>query len=425
MPEPFLNSKTQWWMIQLPLDIISGPELLRQWSLELFGTERPSEAQIQSIADHTQSLWSKFNTLRTELERDYMSIDKYLQAYIASFFIPNIERTRKILLNSRNLHQLEKIIARDIIHVLDFGSGPLSATVGLLVVLGELRNRLGVENFKCKEIHICAVERSEKSFKKGLRLLEQSASKDIKLQISRATSIPKDKKFNIIMAANVINELPEKHQKQTALIFAQSLDASSDNIGLIVEPGQEIHSKNLSKIRDFLCNTEELPTLEIVAPCLHKKPCPLSPDSSRNDWCWFKTEFIAPDVLEKIDRKSKIHHSELAFSFIAFTTNERLQNKHVGEVSWALAVSDEMNAGQLSDQDKRFEYFKNNTYPSGIRADNEMLKQLAATGTKTKLCASTGDYLGGLRAADQRNTRLKRGDTVAEIQNFDAVIKER
>jgi hypothetical protein len=94
-------------------------------------------------------------------------------------------------------------------------------------------------------------------------------------------------------------------------------------------------------------------------------------------------------------------------------------------VSWALAVSDEMNAGQLTDQDKRFEYFKNNTYPSGIRADNEMLKQLAATGTKTKLCASTGDYLGGLRAADQRNTRLKRGDTVAEIQNFDAVIKER
>jgi ribosomal protein RSM22 (predicted rRNA methylase) len=407
------------------MDILSGPELLRNWSLLLFGTEKPAETQIQSTADLTQQLWSKFNTMRDHLERDYMSADKNLQAYLASFYIPNVERTRNILSAPVNAIQLEKIVQNETVNVIDFGAGPLSASAGLLLALNALRSRLGKEAFKCKEIHICAVERSEKAFNKGLQILNRTACKDVIVKATRATSIPSDRKFHIALAANVINELPEKHKFKTSLQIAQSLDRSSANFALILEPGQELHSRGLADIRDHLCTSEELKNFAVISPCLHNKECPLSSKKSRNDWCWFKSSFRAPALLEQIDRKSKIQHTELAYSYISFSTNEIAVPQKAGNQLRAIAVSDEMEAGQPADAEKRLDYFKNNLFIGGKRPDNEHLAKLARTGTKTKLCAETGDYLGGLRHSESAQEKLRRGSEIADSTIFDAIIKER
>jgi hypothetical protein len=419
-----LNSKEQWWNGQSSFDLVSGPELLRQWTIQLFGSESPAAAQIQSLADLTQSLWSKFNTLRDDLEREYMSNDKHLQAYLASFFIPNIERVRKVFLDPRNENQLEKIISKDTVHILDFGSGPLSASIGLLIALGEVKKRVGAQKFKCREFHICSVERSEKAFKKGKFLLTQAVSNDIQLHISRSTSIPRDRKFMAALAANVMNELPDRHRTHLALQFAQSLDSDLDNLGLILEPGQEQHSKNLSGIRDFLCANNQLNNFGVIAPCPHNKPCPLAPEKNRKDWCWFKSEFVAPPVLEQIDRKSKIQHADLAFSFFSFSTHTHAKESALSSPP-AIAVSDEMPSGQASEQEKRFDYFRHNLSPSAPQPNNETLKQLASQGTKTKLCAASGDYLGGLRLTDGHGQTIKRGDVLQDLKGFKAIIRER
>jgi len=419
-----LKSNQPWWNDQSHLDLVSGPKIIEQWKLQLFGTDTPTPSQIQSVAALTQQLWEKFNTQRAELDRDYMSDEKQMQAYLASFFIPNIERCRIVFSHPEISRILEKIVSLETIRILDFGSGPLSGSLGLLLALNDLKRCSDKNIFKSKRIEIFAAERSEKAIKKGKQIIENSVSSETEIVISRGTSIPKDNDFDIVIAANVINEIPEKHKSKTLLQLADSLTCIRTHIAVVLEPGQEIHSKGLSQLRDTLCGPNTI-NVSIVAPCPHTNPCPLSPSTGRNDWCWFKSTFNTPDILSEIDRRSKIQHSELAYSFIAFTRSQQVEKSPTNRALWAVAVSDEMGVGQPSDQEKRLQYFKHSRVFPQQEVDPKLLESIAATGLKTKLCARSGDYLAGLNSTDKPRKIIRRGQEIKSEIEFEIIIKER
>ena len=83
-----MNLIEPWWKIESADDLISGAKLLSAWNEGLFGKNDPTQSHIQSLADLTQRLWTQFNTDRKSLDRDYMSDDKLLAAYLSSFFLP-------------------------------------------------------------------------------------------------------------------------------------------------------------------------------------------------------------------------------------------------------------------------------------------------------------------------------------------------
>ncbi len=419
-----LKTNQPWWNEQSHLDLVSGPKIIEQWKIQLFGTDAPTPSQIQSVAALTQQLWEKFNTQRADLDRDYMSDEKSMQAYLASFFIPNIERCRIVFSHPEVSKILEKIVSLETIRILDFGSGPLSGSIGLLLALNDLKSSLDKNIFKSKKIEIFAAERSEKATKKGKHIIENSVSPEIEIVVSRGTSIPKDKEFDIVIAANVINEIPEKHKSKTLIQLAESLTSDRAHVGVVLEPGQEVHSKGLSELRDTLCGTNTL-NVSIVAPCPHTKPCPLSPSTGRNDWCWFKSTFNTPDILSEIDKRSKIQHGELAYSYIAFTRSDKSEKSLTSRTLWAVAVSDEMSVGQPSDQEKRLQYYKHSRVYPQQEVDSKLLERIAANGLKTKLCARSGDFLAGLNSTDKPRAIVRRGQEIVSENEFEVIIKER
>lgn len=420
-----MNQPIPWWNKDSSNGVISGKKLLDFWQSMVFSKRESAASEIQSLGDLTKVLWATFNTSREELDRDYMSNEKLLTAYMASFFIPNVERILSIATNPRVKAQLKKISQSKSIHILDFGSGPLSATFGLLLALNEIKESKDNVTFATEKIVIHAVERSERAVKKAIHLLNNSISSNIFIEVHRTTSIPRDQQFNIVLAANVFNEIPEKHRSVTARSIISALTPDSSNIAIFMEPGQREHSKKLTDLRNDLLSQSTQFKTEVIAPCPHNDACPLSSKFERDDWCWFSHHFERPDVLKEIDKKSSLDHTNLAYSFFALNIQHALSDQVTQKTPWSVCVSDEMSAGEPSSARRRFDYFKNNLATISPSVSSTRLEQLAETGSKTKLCCRTADFLSGLRMQNQTDGRLKRGDELDDKSIFEALILEK
>lgn len=416
-----MNQDKSWWNQENGTDVISGTKLLGQLEKSIFAQSPPAPAQLQSVSDLTRELWGHFNTDRTMLDRDYMSDEKMLNAYLASFFLPNIERTRSVATKPRVLDTLKEVAKLDSLSIIDFGAGPLSASIGFLLAINQVRIHNSAQHSGVLKVHIIAVERSERAVRKGESLLKSSLPDNVDVEITRTTSIPKNGKYHVILAANVFNEIPEKHRNKTFENLVSTLDSSSVNLALIIEPGQEQHSRNLAGMRDGLLAQSTFSDLRVIAPCPHQSPCPLSSATKRNDWCWFKTYFKRPPFLLEIDRRSRIEHSELAFSFLAVSRSPKQSNR----MPWGVCVSDEMPVGEESDKPKRLNYFRNNLLKSLESPPIQALENIASAGTKTKICGPSGAYLGGLRLRTPENKSMERGQELDSAAPFAAVINER
>ncbi len=422
-----MNNGDLWWSVSSPETLIDAPALVTHWESELFALSKhqnqPGEREraLQSLGDLSKTLWQAFNTERSNLDRDYMSSERHLSAYLSAFFIPNIERSRYVLTRRHSANLLSEILKKETIRILDFGAGPLSSTFGLLIALGEISSQLK-ETKKTRKVSIVAVERSERAIRMAQDWLTKCTNPSIQIEVERRTSVPVDQVFDIILASNVFNEIPLKHHLKTFTALQKCLDYRSDNahsLMLIVEPGQELHSKNLVALRDqVLLEHREL---HLVAPCPHTAPCPLGAEMKRPDWCWFRRTFKAPPFQLELDQRTQIDHQDLAFSYLVFSSYKPQQNSR----AWAVCVSDPIPMGDPEGHQKRQVYFKTNRLPESSKATDERISHLALHGAKTKLCSQSGELMAGISEGVAAPLRHRRGDEIQTGREFELLIHER
>lgn len=313
---------------------------LEEWEkyLDFSYDERvEKKSSLQSLAAYVRNLWQVFNEERKDLDKYYMDSAVGQKAYFAAFLLPNIERVFSLLSQNENAVIIEKILAedQDELVLADFGAGPLSASVGFLAVLESI---LGYKpHIKVpKKIRIYAVDRSEKIVNMGKQLLEPALSDKNKVEIIWVTSAEKiPESVHIIFCANILNEIPEKHRLKTLKLVYSKLFANGAL--LILEPGQQVHAKNLGALRDdfFKCTDD----CEIISPCAHQKSCPLSAKVLRKDWCWFRHSWNPPKSLALIDKLAKIDHHELNYSFLFLQKAPTVKASQF----YARCVSDELH----------------------------------------------------------------------------------
>jgi ribosomal protein RSM22 (predicted rRNA methylase) len=274
--------------------------------------------QTGHLARQVKNLWARFNSRRDSLDRAYMADENDLDAYLAAFALPNAVRTRAVL-DRYARSELATTVAGRIpagraLRVLDFGSGPLSATVGLLAALAEAKALPDA-------VEILAVETAADAVKEGAALLSEAfaAEKRPEPRFRRAPhldALPQSETFDVVLAANVFNELPSPSRARVLARLAQA--CAPGGILLVLEPGQDVHSRALSGLRDRFLAAGPAGAFTLVAPCLHRDDCPLGPDRGRPDWCWFRHNWTPPAFLSALDAKSGLEHDELAYSFLIF-----------------------------------------------------------------------------------------------------------
>lgn len=422
-----MKNQSAWWSKESHFTIFDSAAFIEHWKSEVLNSacsktkSKNQVSALQLLSDQTKNLWKSFTLERSELDRDYMSQEKYFTAYLASFFIPNIERTRQIFMQPRAARLMSELCKKEVIEVLDFGSGPLSSSIGLLIALDQTI-QMGKTASKLKNIKITAVERSEKAVETAKSWLQKHLLNQLQADVTRLTSAPKNTSYDVILAANVFNEIPKKHQFTTLKNLLSCLHKTEPHQTsqlLIIEPGQEGHAKGLSALRDAVVHEANLSHIQIEAPCLHRGDCPLSDRSQRRDWCWFKGQFERPEFLAELDRRTEIDHSSLAYSYLLLSNSPCASPK-----KGAIAVSDEMQLAGEDGKDARYQFFKNNRVNSP-KTEDTVLLQLANSCTKLKLCTSDGELLAGLSLSTNTPSSRRRGSQIESMDDFDCLVQER
>ena len=196
------------------------------------------------------------------------------------------------------LHQLpeDRIPTR----VLDIGCGP--GTVGLALQ----------EYYHKAPLELSCVESSGAMRAVASRLL-QTNNNDATRICAPFPSLDKvpDNTFDMIVLANVLAEMSEDTAKSTLEYCVERLE--KNGILLLLEPGQQAHTRRLMGLRDWLLSSYE--ELTPLFPCFRADPCPML-QVSDSDWCHGSIEWKQPPLHRQLDgllgfNKHRIKYSAL------------------------------------------------------------------------------------------------------------------
>jgi ubiquinone/menaquinone biosynthesis C-methylase UbiE len=134
-------------------------------------------------------------------------------------------------------------------------------------------------------------------------------------------SIPQDEEFDLIIAANVFNELSAGQAEE---IFDELISKlSPDGKVLIIDTALQDQTRRLMQFRDLLIHEHGLvPTF----PCPHEKPCPMLVNSS-TDWCHAEIRWNRPPLIDMFDSLLGFNKHRLKTSVFIFERGEKQQNQ--------------------------------------------------------------------------------------------------
>lgn len=273
---------------------------------------RDKERLKRTIKERSSVLHSLFTTNRSEKKFNYFKDAFFRYAYIEKFLAVNACKVIEILSDLEDQGLLQWLKDKEEIHVLDVGAGPCTALFGFyewykgrqkldLVPVDKNRNMLA-EGKRLFSFYRNSQAKQE-SGQVGVASEKLPTINYVECNLSRRGELEKalfPKKFDIIIAANVFNELGERRQRQELRLgvlrnLVWSL-LGREGIIIIIEPGTRIASKNLIGLREaFLDSAKGKSNFRILAPCTHQSHCPLDKRDD-NDWCFRSLYGINEDV---------------------------------------------------------------------------------------------------------------------------------
>jgi ribosomal protein RSM22 (predicted rRNA methylase) len=124
-------------------------------------------------------------------------------------------------------------------------------------------------------------------------------------------SPPMTTTYDLVIAANVVNEVPLEDEEQFLKMITSSV--AEDGYLLILEPALRTTTQRLMRIRDTLLNG-----WHVHYPCTHSCLCPM-PHHDSMDWCHTEFTFDRPRLIRQLDtclgfNKHKIKYSAFLFA---------------------------------------------------------------------------------------------------------------
>jgi ribosomal protein RSM22 (predicted rRNA methylase) len=273
-----------------------------------------------SVIAGIRRLSSLFTVLREGLRADYMADPGQRRAYLLYFLPVNLAKVASVL------EELGPFPPRPL-RVLDLGSGP---GVGALAVFEHLRDsRMPIQSGSS----VLALDRNRQALHDARSLwasLEKtmtpvSCTLDtavLDLERPGSTAPWKHQVFDLILIPNLLNELFETARdpvmRRTKWV-EQVFDAlAPDGSLVLIEPALRDTTRGLHMVRDRLVAQGKA---TVYSPCLHERPCPalIHPD----DWCHEERPWMAPMMVESLDRSVGFIKDALKFSYVILRKDGR------------------------------------------------------------------------------------------------------
>jgi ribosomal protein RSM22 (predicted rRNA methylase) len=281
--------------------------------------KKPSFRGPDSLADDVARLSRLLTKERGSLPAAYLRDPGLRTAYLTYFLPPNLDKI-SVPLHELSLHP-SKLLEREQLQVLDLGSGPGTAILGIRQFLARNGNRMRLEctavdqvgeNLKDAEVLF-----REQGGVAGVPATLTTVKSDIEA-IAEHSGGP----FDIIVLSNVLNELYLREEdgvrKRTALagrILEHLL--APDGSCIIIEPALRETSRDLLMVRDGIVDAG----FHVYSPCLVQGHCPALVNPK--DWCHEDRPWDPPDVIKEIDSRIGLRKDSLKFSYVVLRKDGR------------------------------------------------------------------------------------------------------
>ncbi|MDX1386719.1 MAG: small ribosomal subunit Rsm22 family protein, partial [bacterium] len=147
-------------------------------------------------------------------------------------------------------------------------------------------------------------------------------------------------RYDLIVLHHVLNEMTQlkAHQRADWLQRLAEKHLKENGVLALMEPALKRPGRELMALRDHLL--ESYP-LEVLAPCLHERPCPMLA-GTRQDWCHFYVDWPEPSFLKQLDRLIGNENRFLKLSYLLMCPSGALPQALTRKPSYYRVVSNRM-----------------------------------------------------------------------------------
>ena len=268
--------------------------------------------ELTALAADVARLSKLLTKERERLPAAYLKDTGLRKAYL-SYYLPSNVPKIHLALKELSL-QPESMLAKERLRILDVGSGPGSAMLGVLEFFARRENPSFLE--------FTAVDHVAENLKDLAALYASYQGRcglDASLHTVK-TSIEKvepllNGHYDLIILSNVLNELFHHDEDRTAKridILHQFLRRflSHDGSLIIIEPALHDTSREMLLVRDGLVAQG----FHVYSPCLMNENCPALVNPK--DWCHEDVPWEPPAVIQDIDELAGLRKDSLKFSYM-------------------------------------------------------------------------------------------------------------
>jgi hypothetical protein len=319
---------------------------------------------------------------------EYFSHPKFRSAYLL-YFLP-LQAAKFVTAFQLHPKALDAAIEhgrkKGVMHVLDLGAGPGTASFALVLQLLQMVTHSGEE---LPEISFHWVDTNLSSMQDGKKLIEQLGNQFSRLRGKIKVELIREQWWkgaaalreptSLILMGHLLNEssgpkLPKDMPTSEEPSFDENLDEEDDFEAppenhqwarpwkeifskaegggtLIIEPAAKKNSQFLSHLRNILLNFEiiEKDATSIWGPCAHAERCPLS---DGRDWCHFSVPAVVPgNWFGEFSKALSSEKQWLKFSYLWFAAqNEDGERAPKLPPNQRLVVSDTLTDPRTGDR---------------------------------------------------------------------------
>ncbi len=260
-------------------------------------------AVLSELSEH-------FTSERAKLPRGYLDRPAVRAVYLLYYLATGAATARAVL----RLAGLDKQNSGPPLRVLDLGAGPLTGSLGLALTLPS------------RSLDIVAVDTSTTIMADGVRIMRelwpQHKVETRRLDLrDRGVVRRLGSGFDLVLAGNVLNELPGGGQRGSEdpiarLVFGLLTNALAPG-GRVVhwEPGTRMASSRLVALREAVLAEE---VGRVMAPCAGVETCPFA-RSRADGWCHAEQPWKRPPAVADLDRAIGHRRGTLKFSWLVLS----------------------------------------------------------------------------------------------------------
>jgi ribosomal protein RSM22 (predicted rRNA methylase) len=305
--------------------------------------KKSSNKELASLAGEVIRLSRLLTKDRGSIPVAYLKDEGLRKAYL-SYYLPSNLLKIHLPLKELSLHQ-KNILSKEHLRILDLGSGPGSATLGVLEFFSRLEKKPVLEFIAAD--HVAENLRDATTF---FKLYQERYHINASLH-TVGKSIEKLEPLltghhDLIILSNVLNELFRTDEER----IVRRIDILNkivkrflrhDGSCLIIEPALHDTSREMLSVRDGLLAQG----FHVYSPCLTHENCPAL--ANPKDWCHEDVPWEPPAIIKEIDKLTGLKKDSLKFSYVVLRKDNLSLSDIYGSDSFRIVSESIISKGKV------------------------------------------------------------------------------